>query len=55
MSADDRAGVETLESENKYSQRPDTLEVFKQDEHPFDSSVTAPSPELRRIATRRMM
>jgi len=34
MSAEDRAGVETLETENKYSQGPDALEVIKQNEIP---------------------
>lgn len=30
-------------------------EVFNRDQHPFDPSVTEPSPELHRIANRRMM
>lgn len=47
------AGIPPYAETQGYVRR--ILEVFKQDEHPFDSSVTAPSPELRRIATRRMM
>jgi soluble lytic murein transglycosylase-like protein len=30
-------------------------EIFNRDQHPFDPSVTAPSPEFHRIANRRMM
>lgn len=30
-------------------------ELFKRDEHPYDPSVTAPSPELPRIASRKSM
>lgn len=30
-------------------------EIFKHDEHPYDPAVTAPSPDLPRIASRRMM
>ena len=30
-------------------------EIFNRDQHPFDPSVTEPSPELHRIANRRMM
>lgn len=30
-------------------------ELFKKDEHPFDPTVTDPSPELPRIRTRRLM
>ena len=30
-------------------------EIFKRDEHPFDPSVTSPSPEYQRIANRRLM
>ena len=47
------AGIPPYAETQGYVRR--ILDIFKQDEHPFDSSVTAPSPELRRIATRRMM
>ena len=30
-------------------------ELYKRDDHPFDANVTTPSPELRRIAARRLM
>jgi len=30
-------------------------EIFKRDEHPFDPSITSPSPEYHRIANRRLM
>lgn len=30
-------------------------EIFKRDDHPYDPAVTDPSPELPRIATRRLM
>lgn len=30
-------------------------EVYQRDEHPFDPAVTAPSPELPRISSRRLM
>jgi len=30
-------------------------EIFKLDEHPYDPAVTAPSPDLHKIASRRLM
>jgi TPR repeat protein len=30
-------------------------ELFKRDEHPYDPAITGPSPELQRIASRRLM
>jgi TPR repeat protein len=30
-------------------------EIFKRDEHPFDPSITTPSPEYTRISNRRLM
>jgi hypothetical protein len=30
-------------------------EIFKRDDHPYDPRVTDPSPQLPRIATRRIM
>lgn len=47
------AGIPPYAETQGYVRR--ILEIFKQEEHPFDSSVTAPSPELQRIATRRIM
>jgi TPR repeat protein len=47
------AGIPPYAETQGYVRR--ILEIFKQQEHPFDSSITAPSPELQRIATRRIM
>jgi soluble lytic murein transglycosylase-like protein len=47
------AGIPPYSETQGYVKR--ILEIFKQQEHPFDSSVTAPSPELPRITTRRVM
>ena len=47
------AGIPPYAETQGYVRR--ILESFRQGEHPFDSSVTAPSPELRRIATRKTM
>lgn len=30
-------------------------EIFKREEHPFDPSITTPSPEFKRISNRRLM
>ena len=30
-------------------------EMFKRDEHPYDPAITDPSPDLHKIASRRLM
>lgn len=47
------AGVPPYAETQGYVKR--IREIFKRDEHPFDPSITSPSPEYKRIANRRLM
>ena len=50
---DKYAGIPPYAETQGYVKR--IREIFKRDSHPFDPSVTEPSPEFQRITRRRMM